>query len=225
MRPSRLTPVALCAVLVLAEGAGLEAAARPEPHPKVAQALRLAEAWLDATLAYERIPGVSVGVVVDQDLIWGRGFGWADVAVRRPAAADTIYGICWISKLFTAVAVMRERDAGRLRLDDPVAAHLPYFKLEATLPSSPPVTIRDLLTHSGGVPRESAQPYWTDPEFAFPTTEEIVRGLAGQRMIYPAERFYQYSNLGLALLGQVVERTSGEAYADYVRAHLIVRSA
>jgi CubicO group peptidase (beta-lactamase class C family) len=209
------------ASLALTAARGAAAAALPAQHPKVAQALRLFEAWLDATLAYERIPGVSVGVVVDQELIWSRGLGWADVAAQRPAAPDTIYGICSISKLFTAIAVMRERDAGRLRLDDPVAAHLPYFRLEATLPGAPPVTVRDLLTHSGGVPRESAQPYWTDPEFAFPTTEEIVGGLAGQRMLYPPERYYQYSNLGLALLGQVVERTSGEVYADYVRRHLI----
>jgi CubicO group peptidase (beta-lactamase class C family) len=208
-------------MLILGVGTRLEAAARPEPHPKVAQALRLAEAWLDAQLAYDRLPGVSVGVVVDQELVWSRGLGWADIAARRPAAPDTIYGICSISKLFTAIAVMRERDAGRLRLDDPVAALLPYFTLEATLPGSPTVTVRDLLTHSGGVPRESAQPYWTDPDFVFPTTDEIVHGLAGQKMLYPAERYYQYSNLGLALLGQVVERTSGEAYADYVRQHVI----
>ena len=221
MRPLRLVPVALCAALLVAQGPRLEAAARPAPHPKVAQALRLAEAWLDAQVAYERLPGVSVGVVVDQELIWSRGLGWADIAARRPAAPDTIYGICSISKLFTAVAVMRERDAGRLRLDDAIGAHLPYFKLEQTLSGSPAVTVRDLLTHSGGVPRESAQPYWTDPDFAFPTTDEIVRGLAGQKMLYPAERYYQYSNLGLALLGQVVERTSGVAYADYVRQHVI----
>ena len=221
MRSLRLTTVVSCSVLIFGVGAKLEAAARPEPHPKVAQVLRLAEAWLDAQVAFDRLPGVSVGVVVDQELIWSRGLGWSDVAAQRPAAPDTIYGICSISKLFTAIAVMRERDAGRLRLDDPVAAHLPFFKLEATLPGSPPVTVRDLLTHSGGVPRESAQPYWTDPDFAFPTTEEIIRGLAGQKMLYPAERYYQYSNLGLALLGQVVERTSGEAYADYVRQHVI----
>jgi len=190
-------------------------------HPKVTQALRLAEAWLGAQVAYDRLPGLSVGVVIDDRLVWNRGLGWADVAERRPAEPYTIYGICSISKLFTAVAVMRERDAGRLRLDDPIGAHLPYFKLNATLPGSPPVTIRDLLTHSGGVPRESAHPYWTDPEFVFPTTEEIVRGLVGQKMLYPAERYYQYSNLGFALLGQVVERTSGVEYSKYVQQHII----
>jgi CubicO group peptidase (beta-lactamase class C family) len=217
----RALVLAVIAALAVTAAGGAAAATTAAPHPKVAQALRLAEAWLEAELAYGRIPGMSVGVVVDQELVWSRGLGWADVAARRPAAPDTIYGICSISKLFTAIAVMRERDAGRLRLDDPVGAHLPYFRLEATLPGSPPVTLRDLLTHSGGVPRESAQPYWTDPEFAFPTTEEIVRGLAGQRMLYPAERYYQYSNLGLALLGQVVERTSGVEYETYVRQNIL----
>ncbi len=185
--------------------------------PRLAQALRLFGEWLDAKTAFERIPGVSVALVADQELVWSRGFGWADVARRAPATPDTIYGICSISKLFTAVAVMQQRDAGKLRLDDPVARYLPYFTLTPTSPEDPPVLIRDLLTHSGGVPRESAQNYWDAPDFAFPTKEELIAGLAGQRMLYPPERYYQYSNLGMTLAGEIVEQVTGAPYERYVR--------
>jgi CubicO group peptidase (beta-lactamase class C family) len=188
---------------------------------RVTQALRLFQEWLDAKMSYEKVPGVSVGLVADGQLIWTKGLGWADIERRVPATSETLYGICSISKLFTAVAVMQLRDQGRLRLDDPVSAHLPYFRLELP-PDSPPVTIRALLTHSSGLPRESAHSYWTDPDFAFPTEAEVIAGLGGQQMLYPADRHYQYSNLGIALAGQIVERVSGKSYEDYVRESILV---
>jgi CubicO group peptidase (beta-lactamase class C family) len=211
------------AVVVLLGGA---AAWAEEPHragtdARLAQALRLFGEWLEAKLAYEKIPGASVGLVVDQDLAWSRGFGYADVARKVPATPDTIYGICSISKLFTAIAVMQQRDAGKLRLDDPVSTYLPYFTLKATSADDPPVRIRDLLTHSGGVPRESAQSYWDAPDFNFPTKEELITGLASQRMLYPPERYYQYSNLGMTLAGEVVEQVSGAPYERYVQESIL----
>ena len=98
--------------------------------PRVAAALELARTWVEAQRAYERIPGVSAAIVHDQEVLWVGGFGAADVAAARPAGADTIYSICSISKLFTSIAVMRERDAGKLRLEDPVGKHLSWFRLK-----------------------------------------------------------------------------------------------
>ena len=92
----------------------------PDSYPRLGQAMRLFGEWLDAKATFERWPGVSVGLVVDQKLAWSKGLGYADLARKVPATPDTIYGICSISKLFTAIAVMQQRDAGRLRLDDPV---------------------------------------------------------------------------------------------------------
>ena len=98
---------------------------------RVVSALELARTWLEAQRAYDQIPGVSAAIVVDQQVLWSGGFGQADLASGRAASADTIYSICSISKLFTSVAVMQQRDAGKLRLDDPVAQHLPWFTPEA----------------------------------------------------------------------------------------------
>lgn len=220
MRVARIAVLAVVTVLFAVGAPGADAAPS-EQAPELAEALRLLDAWVEARVAYDDIPGASIGVVVDQELVWSKGYGWADVAAQVPATPDTVYGICSISKLFTSIAVMMERDAGRLRLDDPVAAHLPHFTLDATMPDGPPVTIRDLLTHSGGVPREADSPYWAAPDFPFPTREEIVEGLARQRMLYAPERYFQYSNLGMALLGQVVEETSGEVYERYVEQRIL----
>ena len=187
----------------------------------VQQATRMFEEWVTAKMAYEKIPGMSAGLVIDQKLIWSKGFGYKDVESRTPATADTIYGICSISKLFTAISVMQQRDAGKLRLDDPIAQYLSYANLEQSSKDSPEITIESLLTHSSGLPRESNQPYWSDPDFKFPSKEEIISGLTSQKMLYPSDRYFQYSNLGLTFAGEIVEQVSGKSFEDYVQDEIL----
>ena len=172
--------------------------------PRIAQALTLARTWLEAERAYAHIPGVSAAIVSDQQVLWSGGYGLADVARATPATASTIYSICSISKLFTSVATMQLRDAGKLRLDDPVAKHLSWFAIKQTFPEREPITIEGLLTRSSGLPRESDWPYWTGSDFPFPTHEQIVAKINEQSTLYPAEQYFQYSNLGLSLAGEIV---------------------
>jgi len=75
-----------------------------------------------------------------------------------------------VTKTFTATAIMQLRDAGKLNLDDPVAKHLPWFKIKSPFADAPAITIRHLLTHTSGLPREAAYPYWTDNKF--PTLDQ-----------------------------------------------------
>src|SRR5262249_37840337 len=82
-------------------------------HSEVRSAPRLREAWIDSQMAYRGLPGMSIGIVHDQDLIWSRGFGHADVEKRIPAAPDTVYRIASISKLFTSTAILQLRDRGK----------------------------------------------------------------------------------------------------------------
>lgn len=212
----------ILAVVVLLIAAAVPARAQsPADDPRVAAALELLKVWLDAERAYNEIPGVSAGVVYDQQLLWSGGYGHADLDRKAPATPGTIYSICSISKLFTSLGVMQLRDAGRLRLDDPVSKHLPWFTIKRTAPDGPEITIEGLLTHASGLPRESNQPYWTGPDFAFPTHEQIVEGLSKQETLYPAETYFQYSNLGLTLAGEVVAAASGQPYPEYVRRHIL----
>jgi CubicO group peptidase (beta-lactamase class C family) len=190
-------------------------------NQRVATTIKMIEAWVDAQLAYEDIPGMSVGIVYDQDLIWSRGFGFADIGEKFPAAPDTIYSICSISKLFTSIAIMQLWEQGKLRLDDPITKYLPWFNIQDKYPDAPEVTIQGVLTHSSGLPREADSPYWTGPEHNFPTLEQIKNGLAGQEELYPADTYYQYSNLGMSMLGEVVAAVSGQAYATYVHEHIL----
>jgi CubicO group peptidase (beta-lactamase class C family) len=185
------------------------------------EAVRLTDAWLDSVQAYQRIPALSAGIVVGDDLIWAKGYGTIDEQHTVPATPKTIYSICSISKLFTSVALMQQSEAGKVRLDEPITTYLPWAKLKETGEDSVPITLRGLLSHSAGLPRESEFPYWTGPDFPFPTREQIRATIATQMPLFPAERYFQYSNLGLTLVGEVVDQVSGEPYPQYAKAHVL----
>jgi CubicO group peptidase (beta-lactamase class C family) len=121
------------AIIPLLCVASVSPAVGQSPHirdnARVREAIHLLEVWADAQRAYDAIPGMSMAVIYDQDVLWSRGFGFADPEARVPATPSTIYSICSISKLFTSVGVMQLRDEGSLRLDDPVGAHLEWFDI------------------------------------------------------------------------------------------------
>ena len=218
---SRIVALYSLLLLLVTPTAGCAQSADPTEDPRFQQAVDLFEVWLDAKMDYEKIPAVSVGLVHDQDLVWARGYGYAHPDAGVEATPSTMYSICSISKLFTSIGVMQQRDAGKLRLDDPVSDILPWYDLEESYEGGPPVRVEGILTHSSGLPRESAQPYWTGPDFPFPTRQEIIDGLSSQETLYPGERYFQYSNLGMALAGQIVEQASGMTYDDYIRAEIL----
>src|SRR5882724_7138100 len=93
-------------------------------HADVTGSERLFESWIRSQIAYRGLPGVAVGVVYDQDLIWARGFGLADVDSKAPMTPATRFRMASHSKLFTATSIMQLRDAGKLRLDDIVSKYL-----------------------------------------------------------------------------------------------------
>ncbi|MGD8362456.1 MAG: serine hydrolase domain-containing protein [Gemmatimonadota bacterium] len=190
-------------------------------NPRVAEAVAAVQTWLEAERAYEQIPGVSAAIVHDQELVWSGAYGMAHPDRQMAATPTTVYSICSISKLFTSISVMQLRDRGLVDLTAPVSTYLPWFTLHQQFDGSAPITVEGLLTHSAGLPRESDQPYWSAPDFPFPTREEIIEGLQNQETLYPAWKYFQYSNLGLTLVGEIVRQVSGMPYDQYVREHVL----
>lgn len=202
------------------------AAADPEApvaeHPQVRDAVDAWSVWAAYQASLAGVPGLSIAVVHDQETIAAQGFGFADPKTGRAADADTLYSICSISKLFTAIGVMQQRDAGNLDLDGPVADYLPWFaELEDVHGDDEAITLRRILTHSAGLPRESDSPYWSGPDFDFPTRDELRRALTGQQTLYPSGRYFQYSNLGLSLAGESVAAVSGTTWENYTRRQIL----
>lgn len=198
-----------------------EATTAEVTKPDLTEAFRLIDIWLEGQKDYDKLPGISVGVIQDQDLIYAKGFGQANPDKKIATESKTIYSICSISKLFTAVAIMKLYDEEKLRLDDKVADLLPWFDLKQQYKDSGPITVRSLLTHSSGLPREANAPYWTGPDFPFPTQEKVKTGLKQQETLYPASTYFQYSNLGLTLLGEIVETITGVPYETYIQDEIL----
>ncbi len=162
--------------------------------------------------ARHRLPGVAASVAGPEGLLWSGAVGLADVEAERPATADTQFRVGSITKTFTAVAILRLRDAGRLRLDDPVAAHVPEV-------GAWPVTLRQLLTHASGLQREPPGRVWERTRM--PSVAEFLASAADAERVLEPDEHWHYSNLGFALLGEVVARTAGRPYTAVVEEELL----
>lgn len=167
-----------------------------------------------------RLPGLALGIIRDQELVWSSGFGAADLDTGRRPDAHTIARVASITKTFTTTAIMQLRDAGRLSLEEPLLRHLPEFaQVRARAGTIEGVTIRRLLTHRSGLVTESPTRSWG--ALAFPTREEILACLPQTEITIPQDSAWKYSNLGFALLGEVVCRLAGQPCIDYLRAHIL----
>lgn len=217
--PCLLIALAVPGVPAWAQAAPTGAAAvRVADDPEFQGATRLFSAWLDMQMAYRGLPGVMVGVVHDQELVWQKGFGFADVTTKLPMTAETKFRMASHSKMLTAIAIMQLREEGKLRLDDPVVAHLPWFKFQPAGDDDGPVTVEQLLSHSSGLQREASD-HWTSLEFP---TEAELQALMGDRhaALAPQVR-WKYSNLAYAVAGLLVEKVSGQRFADYAQANIL----
>ena len=193
------------------------AAQDPAAESEVQAQIRLFSAWLEGQIEYRGLPGIVVGVVLDQDLVWAGGFGHADLDADRRMERDTRFRMASHSKLFTATAIMQLREQGKVRLDDPVTDYLPWFTFQAAAADDPPLTIEHLLTHSSGLPREAGS-HWSDLDF--PTAAEVRDLMADRQAAFSPEVRWKYSNLAYTVAGMVVEQVSGLSWAEYLQQNI-----
>jgi len=178
---------------------------------------RLFSAWMEGQIAYRGLPGVAVGVVKNQELVWSQGFGFANVQAKLPMTSTTKFRMASNSKLFTAIAIMQLREEGKIGLDDPVVKYLPWFKAKPAGDDDGPITIEMLLSHSSGLQREAGD-HWTS--YQFPTREELQQLYSERQAAFAPSVRWKYSNLGFSIAGLVVEQVSGQRWADYVQEHI-----
>ena len=208
----------LCVLMLFAQPKPATAQTPVAQKPEVEGALKVLDSWIESTRIERDDPGLSIGVVYDQNLIWSKGYGFANLEQRLPTSTSTRYRLASLSKLFTATAIVQLRDAGKLELDDPVEKYLSWFQVKQ--PSgSIPITIRQLLTHTSGLSRDVSVPVWN--ELKFPSREEMIRLIPEQPAVFPPDTEYKYSNLAVAIAGEVVAGVSGEPYERYAREHIL----
>lgn len=209
-----MTSLAAAGLALTALSLTSSALAAPSGPPAGADTRHLAplvQAIADRAAAYP-ITGMTIGVAVDGQPVLVRGYGIADLSKARPATAKTVYEIGSITKQFTAAAVLRLAEQGKLRLDDPVGAYVPAVAARAT-----DVTLRHLLSHTSGL--YSGSPI---EDLTVPTTpDSAVRAVADHAVESAPGTRYRYNNNGYQLLGLVVEKASGQPWASHVKAQFL----
>lgn len=174
------------------------------------------DAFIQQELADKGIPGLSLSLVHDQRVVFERGYGYADPAAQMPATPYTVYRVGAVSQAFTTVAVLERQERGLLTLDAPIETYLADFR--PINPSRHPVTLRQLLSHQSGLPRESLIGHYFDP--TEPTLHATVASLNTSSLVYPPETFTKYSNAAFAVAGLVVERIQQKPFEQHLRAVL-----
>jgi N-acyl-D-amino-acid deacylase len=178
------------------------------------------------------IPGGSIAVTQNGRLVLARGYGYADREAREPVLPDSRFRIASMSKFITGVTIMHLAEQGKFDLDQPAFALLPDLQAPAGATEDPRlarVTIRYLLTHSGGWDNTVTP----DPLFMATTiasvlgvpspasTENIIRYVRGQPLQFDPGTRFAYCNLGFAVLARIVERVTGMSYEQYVRTNVL----
>ena len=167
-----------------------------------------------AELARLGVPGCSLALVDRAGRVWAAGVGLADLSLARPAEAETLYHLFSLTKLLTATAVLQLAEAGRLTLEDPLAAHLPGP------PAFAAITLRQLLSHRSGLKDTLSAMLAVRFEGEAADAE---RALSRFRLVArrPPGRKVEYRNVNYALLGEVAARAAGEPFTAYVRRRIL----
>ncbi|MBI4325409.1 MAG: beta-lactamase family protein [Chloroflexi bacterium] len=208
-------------VLLLLFGSGHRAVwgAANEKSGEEGESIRQFEQIIQAELSRGSISGVSIALVEDQRTIYAKGFGFANKARRVPASQDTVYRAGSISKLFTALAAMQLAEQGKVDIDQPVSRYDPGFRVVVPFDNAKPITLRELMCHRAGLIRESpVGSYFDDSE---PGIARTVSGLESCVLVHPPDTRTKYSNSGVTIIGQVVEKVSGLPFVEYQEKHLL----
>lgn len=196
----------------------------PEPHedpgtesPSLTeeQEAHLAS-MVEAFVTAERFPSLAIGVVQGGELVSHAGYG-RGARSGLPPDEDTLYGIGSVTKTFTATALLTLVEDDVLSLDDEAAKWIPELEAVVSPSGGRPVTLRHLLDHSSGLPRDTTLP-WIDE---IVTEEELLAELAEVSLLFTPGTTSRYSNVGLALAGIVISRASGQTYESFVEERVL----
>ena len=198
-------------------------AAAPVAYAADAQKIAAAIPEIDRLFADfqvdSRAPGLVYGIVADGRLVHVKGLGVQDLVHKRAVTPDSLFRIASMTKAFTALAILKLREEGKLGLDDLVETHVPEMR-GWTYPTkdSPRIRIRDLLTHSAGLVDDNP---WGDRQTPLPEADFTRMLQTGVPFSTTPGTRYEYSNFGYALLGRIIANVSGQPYRLYVEGELL----
>ncbi|GEA11777.1 serine hydrolase domain-containing protein [Alteromonas sp. KUL49] len=193
--------------------------------PLHADASKLINVWVKSQLDYLQIPYLSISYVKDQDVLFSGSYGQVELNGAVDATSSTISSICSVTKVFTATAIVMLAEQGKLNLNDSVADILPALNVlnsEGESSDLNDIQVVHLLNHTSGLPRDTSHLYWSGPNHNFPTKKELYESLSNQKRETRADKASSYSNLGYALLGQIIEVVTGDSYSAFIEQEIFM---
>jgi CubicO group peptidase (beta-lactamase class C family) len=193
--------------------------ADPDRRARLARAYGEIDRIVQQFVARNHVPGAAWGIVVDGDLVHGGTAGFRDLSAKAPVETDTAFRIASMTKSFTAMAILKLRDEGKLALDDPAERYVPEMRtLVYPTTDSPKITLRHLLSHAEGFPEDNP---WGDRQLA--DTDDQLSAMIRRGIPFSTAPglAYEYSNYGFAILGRVVTNVSRVPYKDYIETSIL----
>jgi len=197
----------LHSVIAVCVATGVATAQQPSKSVLVSRVDSLGDAFRAAT----HTPAISIAVLRGSDTLVMKGYGDASIEAHRAATASTVYRIGSITKQFTAAAIMRLAERGKLSIDDPITKYLPDVPTHGQT-----ITIRRLLNHTSGIHNYTAEPSWRSTWAQQLSPRQIVAFVDHDSLDFKPGDRWSYSNTGFVLLGMIIEKVTGEPYANYL---------
>ncbi len=200
---------------MLAAGCTSGGPTKPNPIPlgDYGYVIEFAEHIARKAMREHNLPSIAVALVDGDNIVFREAYGLADIENDVPATTDTVYRMWSVSKVFTALAAMRlvERDA--VDLDEPITTYLPEFTTRDH--QAEPITVRHLLTHHSGLPRNGCV-HVTDDVYGFDVLRVIAESTADCYLAYPTGERFKYSNLAINILGHILQRQDGVDFPGHM---------
>ena len=188
------------------------------------------ERYLKRWMAQNSVRGISVAIMKDQKLVYCKGIGWADKEKEIKVEAGNIFRIASVSKLVTAIGIMKLVDEGKLKLNDKVFGPEGILSQFTELGDKriKDITVRNLLDHTSGFSRRRGDPMFRTADIIVweklattPTADELIAFQLRMKLRNKPGRDPQYSNIGYLVLSRVIEQVSGQDYETYLQEHVL----
>jgi len=206
-----------CLLLVVIFATLLAACGAPAAAAKLdSETVAEIEAILGKHMAESQVPGMAMCIVKGEDVVYSSGFGVIEVNTDTPVTPQSVFLMGSVSKSLTGVAIMQLVEQGKIDLDAPVTDYLPYFEMVDDRYKD--ITVRQLLSHKSGLYDE----FGHELNDSLEPVEQAVRDLADQRLRSRPGKFYFYTGVGFALLGDIISKVSGMDFEDYMQENILV---
>ena len=204
---------ALLGILILLGTQSVVASAQSLPLQQVDR--DRIDAYIQSRMQIANIPGLALGVVYGDEVVYLKGYGIAGPD-ERAVTPQTPFILGSTSKSFTALAVMQLVEAGKIDLNAPVTTYLPWFHTNDAAASAQ-ITVRHLLNQNSGLPTDAGRLGIADNDQSDMALENGIRDLSGIQLSQPAGQSYEYANDNYNILGLIIQAVSGSSYEEYVR--------